>query len=142
MRRILPFLLFLLSFTAHAQESFAPAFDPGDNFIQRYRFGSPSDSSDYRRFRDAMLFDLPEGNAPGPWPTYRLLWIESSQFGGRSMVMRGDSSILAEEEARPTIGAYEWTRRFGTVDGKRGILLFYDRPCAMICQSVRYYVEE
>lgn len=141
MRRILPFLLLLLSFTAHAQVPFPPVFDPGDGFFGRCRFETPSDSSDYRRFRDSMLFDLPEAKEQGPWPIYRLLWQES-QHGHSWLVMRGDSSILAEEEARPTIGAYEWTRRFGTVDGKRGIVRFYDRPCAMICQSVRYYVEE
>lgn len=141
MRPLLPFVLFGLSFTANAQDPFVPMLDTGHGHFGPRRYELLSDSVDYARFRASLRVEDVTGSDPIPWSSYRMLWRES-QHGGLWSVTRGDNSVLTARDATPGIGDYEWTQRFRTVEGKRGIILVHDRPCAMICRSVRYYLEE
>ncbi len=102
------------------------------------RYASPRDSLDFTRFRQGLTI---ESSGIDTSLTYRLIWRED-QHGGSWTVSREDgSATLAPTEAM-IINGFQLHTSFRTAEGQRGVLVSFDRPCAMICRSARYYVQE
>lgn len=133
----LPFAL-LLPAVMHAQDPLTVLYDEHFHFNPML-FENPDDSAAYAQFRKGLQrtdLDAETGTA-----NYRMVWREHQQ-GGVHTVSRGDGTTVMP--TRYVSGVDELTSytHFRTADGRQGILVSYERPCALICRSVVYYVEE
>ena len=135
MRAILALAL-LLSVALHAQ------IPPIGSMDQPFHFGpalyeSPEDSAAFVQFREGLSFDVPHtALATSP---YRLLWRESEQ-GGLHIVIQGDGSKIMTLRGNASIDELILYDPFRTADGRPGILVSYERPCALICRTTSYYL--
>lgn len=109
------------------------------HFIGRSYFQNAQDSADFTRFWQDLRFV--DGSVPTDTGTanYYLRWIVS-EHGGISSISRGDSSIRLQEPDPPL--ALFPSLPFRLTDGRRGVQVFHEIPCGMICRNAWYYVEK
>ncbi|MBL7952518.1 MAG: hypothetical protein JNM62_12460 [Flavobacteriales bacterium] len=133
-------LLLLLPLYAEAQEPIGPSLNAQHHFGPPV-FESAADSADFMRFRSGIRAeDLMTAEAT-PDIVYRLVWQEA-EHGGRWSVTRGDGTPPPKRDRNTRLGALEYGLPFRTAEGERGLLISSEYPCAMICRSAWYYVEE
>ncbi len=70
-----------------------------------------------------------------------MAWIESERGGG-TMIHRGDGSMQKASKSIDFSHYEQMSVPYRTVDGRRVILLMYEEPCALLCRTTYYYVEE
>ena len=138
MRHLLAYLLAFVPCLGQAQGT--PASIAAEHhFLGRLYYQNAQDSADFTRFRQDLRFV--DGSAPTDTvdTTYRLQWIVS-EHGGMSIINRGDSSILQHEPAS-SWGLFP-SLSFQLADGRRGVQVFHEIPCGLICRSTLYYIED
>ena len=136
----LPALLLLLTTCAHAQ--------PGGQVYQPLLydvpiiFENPEDSADFARFREGLqMLGQPTETGDGGQGRYRLVWQDQLQ-GGLRMVTRGDGQRLKEQGLATPMVFGPFSSHFRTADGRRGVMVTHEWPCALVCVVTSYYMEE
>ncbi len=110
--------------------------------LRRYQFAEPLDSSDFQRFIRSLRADDGPPDVGGTPKRYRQVWMVS-EHGGLSMVSRGNGEVITLEAERPIVDIFENSfLNMLTSDGRSCIARFWERPCAMLCRTTTYYVEE
>ena len=137
MRRILvlaPFLPLFLS----AQEPLLDMMSDHLHFGPVW-FENAQDSADFALFRQGLTTD-PDRKKGTP-TSYRMVW-RAHQQGGYCSITRGEGSLTLPPNEVVSIDAFVTRTPFRTADGRRGLMIWHEWPCALICRSAMYYVEE
>ncbi len=133
-------LLFLLPSFAQAQEPpMLPAI--GHPYFGPAYFETTQDSADFMQFRNGLQ---PVDTTRTPDTTtfqYRLVWIVNER-GGMTVVSRGDGSVMRSAEHVAFAPYALMSLPYRTAEGRRGLVLAHEEPCALICRTAHYYVEE
>lgn len=136
------FLLLLQSPTVNGQGgSEAVPFAAHRGFRTLY-FAEPSDSSAFQQFIQSLRTDAGPPHAGGTPKRYRQAWLVS-EHGGFAIVSRGDGQVITLEAEPPALDSFD--RMFihmRTTDDRTCVAEFWERPCAMICRTTTYYLEE
>ena len=104
-------------------------------------FENMQDSADFVQFRSGLRPIDPAWTTDTTTFEYGMVWQEN-QHGGMTMVRRGDGSMRKASE-RSAISLYELTSvPYCTADGRRVMVFIHEVPCALICRTAYYYVEE
>ena len=130
-------ILLLFPLFAHAQDT--PTTFQDDHLFGPTYWASAADSVDFTAFLSALQLTDPGQDGDSTSVTYHLVW-RKNQHGGVAVVSRGDGSAL-RVAARTLIGFYE-NHPFHMPDGRRGVVMIHDEPCALICRDTVYYVED
>lgn len=133
--------LLLLSISAACGQAASVPARPEQAFHGPTLFASAADSADYVQFMSGMQRAELGTPVEGPVSGYRLVWI-TSEHGGMFAASRGDGSAPALREKDLLSDAREFALPFRTAEGKRGLSVVSDKPCALICRTVWYYVEK
>lgn len=135
----LPALLLLLTACAQAQPG-VQVFQANPLYDVPITFENPEDSAAFARFRAGMqLVDQPQGTGDNGTARYRMVWVDRLQ-GGMRMVTRGDDEMM-KDQAIDIMGFGPFLTSFRTADGKRGVMVTHEWPCALVCRVTSYYVE-
>ena len=137
----LPALLLLLTACAQAQPG-VQVFEPNPLYDVPIVYDSPEDSAAFARFLEGFqVMDPPsETGVSGPG-RYRMVWEDRMQ-GGMRHVIRGDGEWLKDHAMAGPSGFGPFQSPFLTADGKRGVMVTHEWPCALVCVVTSYYVEE
>ena len=137
----LPALLLLLTACAQAQPG-VQVFQPNPLYEVPIIYESPGDSMDFAHFREGIkVMDPPsETGVSGPG-RYRLVWEDRMQ-GGMRVVARSDGERLKDHRMAGPSDFGPFHSPFRTADGKRGVMVTHEWPCALVCVVTSYYVEE
>lgn len=136
------FLLLNLIRTAYGQDNSGPVPSSSYRALGNFHYADPSDSADFQQFiRSLRAVDGPPQAGATP-KRYRQVWLVS-EHGGFSVVSRGDGEAITVEAERPIVDIFStWSLNLLTSDGRACIAQLWERPCAMICRTTTYYVEE
>ena len=137
MRRTTLFFALITARALHAQEPLPDAMS-GHLYFGPAHYENAQDSADFTRFRQGLTSVAPNTTATD---TYRMVWRED-QRSGRWTVSRGDGSLLKGAPNTGLVKPLGSHIPFRTADGRHGWMLVHETPCAMLCQSAVYYVEE
>lgn len=137
MRRILV-LAQLLPFVPCAQEPLLDVMSDHLHFGPA-QYANAHDSADFALFRRGLTTDTT--SKAGPPTSYRMVWREHQQ-GGFWSIARGEGSLTLPPNEDVSIHGVEDRTPFRKADGRRGLMIWHDRPCALICRSAMYYVED
>lgn len=136
------FLLSHLSTTVNGQDNSVPVPFPKDRALSSFHYADPSDSTDFIQFNRSLRVADGPSQAGAASKRYRQVWLVS-EHGGFSVVSRGDGQVITLEPERPTIGIFDTMLLYRrTSDGRACLVRLWERPCAMICRTTTYYVEE
>ncbi|MCB9179040.1 MAG: hypothetical protein H6590_06420 [Flavobacteriales bacterium] len=137
-----PLLALLLLLTACAQAQHGvQVYQPSLLYDVPIIFENPEDSAEFARFREGMqLEEQPVGTGDNGTAKYRLVWEDRLQ-GGLRLVTRGDDEMM-KDPAIDITGFGPFHSPFRTADGKRGVMVTHEWPCALVCVVTSYYVEE
>ena len=138
MRRTTLFFALLLSAVMHAQDPLMVLNDEQFHFGPLL-FANPEDSAAYAQFRKGLQRAEPDVEPADSH--YRMVWREHQQ-GGRHTVSRGDGTTVMPTRGDSGVDELFLYTHFRTADGRQGVLVSYERPCALICRSAIYYVAE
>lgn len=138
MRLLLAYLLAFVPCFGQAQGT-PTSIAAEHHFLGRPYYENAQDSADFARF--CMDLRFVEGTLLTDTvdTAYRLQWIVS-EHGGSSSISRGDSSIL-QHEPTSSWGLFP-SLSFQLADGRRGVQVFHEIPCGLICRSTLYYIED
>ena len=137
----LPALLLLLTACAQAQTG-VQVFQPDPLYDVPIEYENPGDSAAFARFREGMqLVDQPQGTGDTGIARYRLVWEDRLQ-GGMRHVIRGDGERLKDHATAGPADFGPFHSPFRTADGRRGVMLTHEWPCALVCIVTSYYVED
>lgn len=145
--RILPYLTiaFLLLHehaSAQRQDRIGAVPVAAHTNLSHYQFAEPSDSSDFQRFAQSLRTDDAPTRTEGTPRRYRQVW-RIAEHGGFAIVSRGDGQVITLEAERPTLDAFDTMfLHMRTTDGRGCVVRLWERPCAMICRTTMYYLEE
>ncbi len=130
------FLTLFLSVMLSAQEAL-----PDRTFHGPAYFENAQDSADFMKFRNGLQRVDPSLPMDTTTVEYRLLW-RVVERGGITIASRGDGRVMRSAE-RVVFEPYALTcLPFRTADGRHVLVLAHEEPCALICRSTEYYVEE
>jgi len=128
--------------SAQSLNSTGAAPFPGHRYLSRYQFAEPSDSTDFLQFIRSLRADGGPTQANGTPKRYRPVWLVS-EHGGFAVVSGGDGQVITLEAERPALDAFDtMTLHMRTADGRACVVRLWERPCAMICRTTTYYLEE
>lgn len=136
------FLLLHLTRTANGQDNDGPVPTSSFRALGNFHYAEPSDSADFQQFiRSLRSVDGPPQAGATP-KRYRQVW-RVSEYGRFSVVSRGDGEAITMESERPMVDIFD-TLFFNmlTSDGRACVAKLWEVPCAMICRTTTYYVEE
>ena len=135
------FVLQLLPFFAAAQDPITVMQNDYQDPFVPHLFESPADSAAFMQFR-AGLEMLPSTGTPDT-VRHQLHMVWRVQLrGGLWSVRRGDGSELQDVPFNANADTWYGRLPFRAADGRCGLMLFHEFPCALLCRSVQYYVEE
>lgn len=134
-RSILLVPCFVLCHLAFAQDTLFPW--QGNSHFGVRTFSTAADSAAFMQFIAGLDGREVTWDQEQPVLNWRLAWTES-QHGGSWNVVRGDGSVVHQLREQPMGFALPMR----TAEGKQGLVMIEEHPCAMICRNVRYYVEE
>lgn len=137
MRHLVPVVL-LIACSTSAQEPLLDVMSDHAHFGPAH-FENAQDSAEFMRFRQGLTSLMPD--TTDRKGRYRMLWREHQQ-GGFWVVDRGDGTLLDTRNAKGIHGFLGPHIPFRTADGRFGWMVVHERPCALICRSATYYVEE
>lgn len=138
---LLPSLFALLAITGKAQHAPPSGTDAAMRTFRGFHFADPSDSSAFLEFIRDLRPDTGELDVERTPKRFRQVW-RISEHGGLSFVSRGEGTELIDREG-PVIGNGMFADlAFRTAAGTRGVMRFWEYPCAMICRTTEYYLEE
>jgi hypothetical protein len=136
------FLLSHLSPTVNGQDSTGAVTFPRDRALSNFHFADPSDSTDFLRFIHSLRAEAGPTHADGAPKRYRQVWLVS-EHGGCAAVSRGDGEVITLEAELPAETPFNIAHFYLlTQDGQTCIARFWDQPCALLCQTTTYYLEE
>lgn len=136
------YLLSHLSTTGYGQDNSGPDPFPRDRALHGFHYAELSDSTDFLRFIQSLRAADGPPQAGATPKRYRQVWLVS-EHGGFSVVSRGDGEAITVEAERPIVAIFNtWSLNLLTSEGRACIAQLWDRPCAMICRTTTYYVEE
>lgn len=136
------FLLSQLSTTGYGQDNSGPVPIAMNRALSHFHYADPSDSTDFLQFiRSLRAVDGPTQAGAAP-KRYRQVWLVS-EHGGFTLVSRGDGQVITLEPERPIVESFDTLFLYmRTLDGRACVARLWERPCAMICRTTTYYVEE
>ena len=141
MPNLLPVLLLLLTACAQAQPG-VHVFQPNPLYDVPIVYDNPEDSAAFARFLEGFqVMDPPSETGVHGQGRYRLVW-ESRMQGGMRHVIRGDGEPLKDHKMAGPSDFGPFHSSFRTAEGKRGVMLTHEWPCALVCIVTTYYVEE
>lgn len=136
------FLLSHVHTTAQGQDSTGVVPVVAHPQLRRYQFAEPSDSTDFQQFIQSLRADAGPTHADGTPKRYRQVWLVS-EHGGFAVVSRGDGQVVTLEADRPIVGIFDTLfLNMLTSDGRTCVAKLWEVPCAMICRTTTYYLEE
>ena len=140
--RIIALIVLLLALRElHAQEPHTDASTAWPGAQRPLVFDQPADSADFMRFVSSLSL---QGTTEEPnilAHRYRQVW-RISEHGGIAYVMRGDGQLTTLDAERPTVEGFDTLLPLRTRDGQACVMRQWEYPCAMICRTTEYYIEE
>ena len=110
--------------------------------LSRYQFAEPSDSTDFQQFIQSLRADAGPTQADGAPKRYRQVW-QVSEHGGFAVVSRGNGQVITLEADRPMVEIFDTLLFYmRATDGRTCVAKLWEVPCAMICRTTTYYLEE
>ena len=103
------------------------------------RYESAKDSAAFAQFRQGLTFEHRDTDRASTG--YRMVWREHQQGGLWTITREKGSDPIPPYEGK-VIDHFLIRTPFRTADGRRGLLIVSERPCALICRSAEYYLEE
>ncbi len=135
-------LLSHLNPTVNGQDNSGPFPFPKDRVLSNFHYADPSDSTDFLQFIRGLRAEGGPTEANGTPKRYRPVWLVS-EHGGFAVVSRGDGQVITLEAEHPALDAFDtMTLHMRTADGRACVVRLWERPCAMICRTTTYYLEE
>jgi hypothetical protein len=141
MRTLLLLVLLPSLHRLHAQEPH-PSASMARIWAQRpLVFEEPADSAEFLRFLSSFSFQDTTEEPNTLAHRYRQVW-RISEHGGIAYVMRGDGRMTTLDAERPTVEGFDTLLPLRTRDGQACVMRQWEYPCAMICRTMEYYLEE
>jgi hypothetical protein len=135
-------ILLHLNPMASGQDGSGPVPFPRDRALSYFHYAEPSDSADFLQFIQSLRAEAGPTHTAGTPKRYRQVWLVS-EHGGFATVSRGDGQVITLEEEQSTVGIFDTLfLHMRTTDGRTCVAVFWERPCAMICRTTTYYLEQ